>query len=404
MKEKEEKWVAAFYFVNGKVLDVENGVFFSASLKIVDGMITAIGVEPSADAVRVDCQGKYLVPGVMDAHVHLVWSGVSPDPMSETRKDGNYLNFAKGISNAERSLRSGVTVVRDVGCNDDCTLPMAKAINTGLIQGSTILPAGGAIQGSYGHCPMIGSIANTKEQLIDKIKRLKGYNIEMSIPPIHWIKIMASGGAAGLEDVGPCMYSPEELEAITYEAHRLNMKVAAHALSYDAISKCVDAGVDTIEHGGALTEELLIKMKEKNICWVPTLAVYKELAAGRGIVADVIAEKAAVVTENQKKIFAKAMEIGTRIVAGSDAGSPNFGPHPSIFKEMYAMNAYGMPAAKVIRGATLDAAEEFGIAGKRGSLEVGKLADVLILGKNPLEDLHAFTQNLCAVYKEGILV
>ena len=128
--------------------------------------------------------------------------------MSDTIRDGDYLNFAKGISNAEKSLKAGVTVVRDVGCNDDCTLPMAKAINTGLIQGSTILPAGGAIQGSYGHCPMIGSIANTKEQLIDKIKRLKGYNIEMAIPPIHWVKIMASGGAAGLEDVGPCMYSP----------------------------------------------------------------------------------------------------------------------------------------------------------------------------------------------------
>lgn len=396
--------MSEFYLVNGSVLDVKEGVFHRTAVKVADGKITSLGADVPDNAETVDCTGKYLVPGVMDAHVHLVWSGITPDPMSETIKDGDYLNFAKGISNAEKSLKAGVTVVRDVGCNDDCTLPMAKAINTGLIKGCTILPAGGAIQGSYGHCPMIGSIANTKEQLIDKIKRLKGYNIEMAIPPIHWVKIMASGGAAGLEDVGPCMYSPEELEAITYEAHRLNMKVAAHALSYDAISKCIDAGIDTIEHGGALTEELLIKMKEKDLCWVPTLAVYKELAAGKGIVADVIVEKATIVTENQKKAFAAAMKIGTKIIAGSDAGSPNFGPHPSVFKEMYAMNDYGMPAAEVIRCATIYEAEEFGIAEKRGSLEEGKLADIIVLDKNPLDDLHAFTENLCAVYKEGILV
>ncbi len=396
--------MSEFYLVNGNVLDVKEGIFHQITVKVTDGKITYLGADVPDNAETVDCTGKYLVPGVMDAHVHLVWSGITPDPMSETIKDGDYLNFAKGISNAEKSLKAGVTVVRDVGCNDDCTLPMAKAINTGLIKGCTILPAGGAIQGSYGHCPMIGSIANTKEQLIDKIKRLKGYNIEMAIPPIHWVKIMASGGAAGLEDVGPCMYSPEELEAITYEAHRLNMKVAAHALSYDAISKCIDAGIDTIEHGGALTEELLIKMKEKDLCWVPTLAVYKELAAGKGIVADVIVEKATIVTENQKKAFATAMKIGTKIIAGSDAGSPNFGPHPSVFKEMYAMNDYGMPAAEVIRCATIYEAEEFGIAEKRGSLEEGKLADIIVLDKNPLDDLHAFTENLCAVYKEGILV
>lgn len=396
--------MSEFYLVNGNVLDVKEGIFHQTTMKVTDGIISSLGAEVPEDAEIVDCTGKYLVPGVMDAHVHLVWSGITPDPMSETIKDGDYLNFAKGISNAEKSLKAGVTVVRDVGCNDDCTLPMAKAINTGLIKGCTILPAGGAIQGSYGHCPMIGSIANTKEQLIDKIKRLKGYNIEMAIPPIHWVKIMASGGAAGLEDVGPCMYSPEELEAIAYEAHRLNMKVAAHALSYDAISKCIDAGIDTIEHGGALTEELLLKMKEKDLCWVPTLAVYKELAAGKGIVADVIVEKATIVTENQKKAFADAMKIGTKIIAGSDAGSPNFGPHPSVYKEMYAMNDYGMPADEVIRCATIYEAEEFGIAQKRGSLDEGKLADIIVLDKNPLEDLHAFTENLCAVYKEGILV
>ena len=392
-----------FYLVNGNVLNVENGVFSKTNLKISGKKIVSVGEEAPADAQIVDCTGKYLVPGIMDTHVHLVWEGTAPDPMYETKRDGDYLNFAKGVASAVKSLKAGVTTVRDVGCNDDCSIPMARAVNIGLIQGSNIVPCGGAIQGSYGHCPMIGSIANTREQLIDKIKRLKGYNIEMSIPPLHWIKIMASGGAAGLEDVGPCMYSPEELGAIGYEAHRLNMKVAAHALSYDAISKCVDAGIDTIEHGGALNEELLQKMKENGQVWVPTLQVYKELARGKGVIADVIVEKATVVEENQKKAFAAAMKIGTKIVAGSDAGSPNFGPHPSIFKELLAMQENGMPADAVIRSATSLAAEELGMK-DRGVLAEGKIADIVVLDANPLEDLHAFTENLYAVYKEGCKV
>lgn len=400
--EKGEK-MADFYLANGNVMDVRAGTFSQTDLKISGKKITAVGEDVPEGADIVDCTGKYLVPGIMDAHVHLIWEGTAADPMYETIRDGNYLNFAKGVANAEKSLRAGVTTVRDVGCNDDCSIPLAHAVHIGLIRGANILPAGGAIQGSYGHCPMIGSIANTKEQLIDKIKHLKGYNIEMSIPPVHWIKIMASGGAAGLEDLGPCMYSPEELETIVYEAHRLNMKVAAHALSYDAIAKCVDAGIDTIEHGGALNEELLQKMKENGQCWVPTLQVYRELAAGSGIIADVIVEKARVVMENQKKAFAAAIKIGTKIVAGSDAGSPNFGPHPSILKELVAMHEFGMPAEAVIRSATLTPAEELGVK-DRGVLEAGKIADIVVLNANPLENLHAFTESLHAVYKEGTLV
>ena len=238
----------AFYLKNAHVLDVEKGTFFSADVKIENKKIVSLDEKAPDGADAVDCTGKYLTPGVMDAHVHLVWDGTSPDPMGDTIKDGNYVCFAKGVRGAMDSLKAGVTTVRDVGSHDDASIPLASAINRGIIQGANILPAGSAIQGSYGHCPMIGFIANTEAQLIDRIKRLKGYDIEMSIPPIHWAKIMASGGAAGLEDVGPCMYSPKELETLVYEAHRLNMKVAAHALSYDAISKCVDAGIDTIEH------------------------------------------------------------------------------------------------------------------------------------------------------------
>lgn len=392
-----------FYLANGQVLDVETGIFFKANLRISGKRIAAVETIFSAETAVVDCSGKYLIPGVIDAHVHLIWEGTSADPMSDTIRDGNYLNFAKGVASAAKSLKAGVTTVRDVGCNDDCTIPMARAVERGLIPGPHIIPCGGAIQGSYGHCPMIGSIANTKEQLIDKIKRLKGYHVAMSTPPLHWIKIMASGGAAGLEDVGACMYSPEELKAIAYEAHRLNMKVAAHALSYDAISKCVEAGIDTIEHGGELDEELLQKMKEQGQAWVPTLQVYKELSGGKGIISDAIVEKAKIVEKNQKKAFAAAMRIGTKIVAGSDAGSPNFGPHPSIFKELIAMQENGMAAADVIRSATLTAAEVLGVT-DRGALAPGKAADIVILGANPLEDLHAFTKDLCAVYQEGSLV
>lgn len=401
---KGEGKMSDIYFRGGQILDVEKGTYISATLKVSDKRIAAIGEEPPAGAEVVDCTGKYLTPGCMDAHVHLMWEGTSPDPMSDTVRDGDYYNFARAVSGAYKSLKAGVTTVRDVGCNDDCTLPLAKAIRNGLITGANVIPAGSAIQGSYGHCPMIGYIANTKEQLIERIKRLKGYHIAVQTPPTHWVKIMASGGAAGLEDVGPCMYSPEELDTIVYEAHRLNMKVAAHALSYDAIAKCIDAGIDTIEHGGALDEKLLEKMKEKDLCWDPTLAVYKELAESRGIIADQIVDKAKIVTENQKKAFKTAMEMGVKIICGSDAGSPNFGPHPSGLKEMVTMHEYGMPNDEVIRCATCKEAEELGISKDRGTLAPGKFADLLILKKDPLKDLHAYIDDLEAVYKEGSLV
>ena len=393
-----------YYLTNAQVLDTVKGDFYPADLKISGKNISLIGKAQNDGVKQVDCTGKYLVPGIMDAHVHLVWDGTSSDPMQDTVRDGDFLCFAKAVAGAMDSLKAGVTTVRDLGSHHDAAIPLAAAINRKIIPGSHIIPAGSAIQGSYGHCPMIGYIANTKEQLIERIKRLKGYHIEMQIPPVHWAKIMASGGAAGLEDVGPCMYSPEELEAVTYEAHRLNMKISAHALSYDSISKCVDAGIDTIEHGAEMTEEILLKMKEHGQCWVPTLAVYKKLSESGGIVDDIIVKKATSVTEKQKESFKKALEIGTKIILGSDAGSANFGPHPSAYQEMLVMNEYGMAPIDVIRSATAHSAEELGIADERGTLEAGKLADILILDKNPLEDLHAFTNNLSGVLKEGIFV
>ena len=393
-----------FYMSGGNVLDVRNGDYIRKDLRITDGRISEITDRPEKGIPVVDCTGKYLTPGIIDAHVHLVWDGTSPDPMTDTERDGDYLCFAKGVMGAYNSLKAGVTTVRDVGCNDDCAIPLAAAIRRGYVKGCNIIPAGSAIQGSYGHCPMIGYVANTEAELIDKIKRLKAYHIKMQTPPVHWVKIMTSGGAAGMEDVGPCMYSDRELKTIAEEAHRLNMKVASHALSYDAISRCLKAGIDTIAHGADLDEELLTYMKEHDQCWVPTVGVYKSLSESRGIIADSLVDKATVVKEKQKKAFAAAREIGTKIILGSDAGSANCGAHPFAFVEMYTMHDFGMPADEVLRCATVNSAEYLGIGNDRGSLEIGKYADIVVLNADPLADMHAFTEALDSVFKEGQLV
>ena len=270
-----------------------------------------------------------------------------------------------------------------MGACNDVTIPLTAAINRNIIKGCHIIPCGGAIQGTYGHCPMIGYICDTSEDLIRRIKQLKAAYAQYQVHQPHWIKIMASGGAAGLEDVGPCMYSPEELKVIVSEAHRLNMQVAAHALSYDSISKCVDAGIDTIEHGADMTEEILRKMKAHGQTWIPTLAVYKMLSESRGVIPDMMVEKSILVTQKQRAAFKLAMEIGVNIALGSDAGSANFGPHPAAFLEMAAMEDYGMPKEQVLRSATIEAARILGLEKTLGTLEAGKRADFVILDQEP---------------------
>ncbi len=394
--------MAGLYLKNVNIVDVRAGAIReNAELFVENGRYAECCGIPEG-VQTVDCEGKFASPGVIDAHVHLVWDGRSPDPMSDTVRDGDFICFAKGAAHANDSLKAGVTLTRDVGSCNDTAIPLATSINREIIPGCRIIPCGGAIQGAYGHCPMIGYICNTADELVTRIKQLKGMFIEFQIAPPHWIKIMASGGAAGLEDVGPCMYSIEELRVIVYEAHRLNMKVAAHALSYDSISKCVEAGIDTIEHGADMTDEILEQMKAQGQTWVPTLAVYKTLAESRGIIADIIVDKSIAVTEKQKVTFKKAMEIGTNIIMGSDAGSANFGPHPSGLNEMSAMELYGMEKAEVLRRSTIISAETLGLK-DYGAIEPGMIADFVLLDRNPLtEGVSAYINDLYAVYKGGV--
>lgn len=188
------------------------------------------------------------------------------------------------------------------------------------------------------------------------------------------------------------------------EAHRLHMKIAVHAVSRDGIIECIKAGIDTIEHGPDIPDEYLDVMKEKGLTLVPTLAIYKILSEGVGVLSDFMVERSLKVTNQQRDTFGRARAKGVRIALGTDAGSPLFGPHPVAFKEMHMMNLYGMSKEEVVTSATLTAAEVLGMEHEIGSVEPGKLADLLVLETNPYEDLDAFTKHLVSVYKEGMLV
>ena len=211
---------------------------------------------------------------------------------------------------------------------------------------------------------------------------------------------MATGGAAGLEEVGPSMYSQEQLRLIVSEAHRLHMKVAAHALSREGIIECIKAGIDTIEHGADIPDEYLQMMKDKGLTLIPTLAIYKILADSHGVIPEQTVAKSQKVVEHQRDTFARACKMGVRIALGTDGGSPNFGPHPAAFQEMLYMEEYGMSREDVVKSATLTAAQVLG-EDSIGCLEVGRRADALLLDANPYEDLRAFTRNLVAVYQAG---
>ena len=396
--------MGSILFKKINVVDVKQHQILPDMDVLVDGKVissVASNITDKADRI-IDGEGLYMTPGIIDMHVHSTWDGsaISED-MDEMY--GPYQAFLRSVHNVEASLKKGVTTIREVGSPKDISIETAWAVEHGYVKGSRVIPCGSAIQSIYGHVPSIGTIANTKDELLVAIRAKKSMFVKKGIR-CQWIKIMDTGGAAGLEDIGPSMYDQEQLQFIVHEAHRLHMKVAVHAVSSEGIIECIKAGIDTIEHGPDIPDEYLDMMKEKGLTLIPTLAIYKILSEGTGVLSDFMVNRSLMVTNQQRNTFARARAKGVRIALGTDAGSPLFGPHPVAFKEMHMMHDYGMTREEVITSATLTAAQVLGMEKEIGSIEEGKLADLNLLSANPYEDLHAFTENLVQVYKEGELV
>ena len=332
---------------------------------------------------------RTLLPGLIDAHVHLKgWRSSNPNDIIITPHP---LAALRAAADCRRLLHAGFTTVRDCG---GCLGPnLRDAIASREIPGPRILTAyrGLSQTGRVEKVTWAVDIRPLRQEVdgVDECRRVVREHIGLGA---DLIKVSITGRVyAPQSDPNQTAYTLDEIRAIVDEAHRMGRRVAAHAQATQGIKNGILAGVDSIEHGIYLDAEACQWMRERNTALVPTLAYFYRIATlGEGLGSPAYAvRKAKEVVEAHMKSFALAMRMGLRIGMGTDfEGSPLF-PHGENGMEVELMVQGGMPAGDVIVAATATNAGILGIDKKVGTIEAGKLADLIAVPGNPLKDISA---------------
>jgi imidazolonepropionase-like amidohydrolase len=370
------------------------GPLHEAALWLEGGRIAWLGpaaaLPAGAAQVRtVDLPGCTLLPGLVDAHVHLVASG-GPElaagiPPTEAERT------LAAIANCRLQLDGGTTLVRDLGAPGGEVIALARAIEAGTVEGPTVIAAGPAVTMTGGHIAYMGRIADGPEQMRAAVRA----NLALGA---GCIKVVATGGVLtkGL-DPRIAAYTQPELEALVDEAHRLGLRVAAHAIGEGGVAAALRAGVDSVEHGMFLDQTCIELFLESGARLSATFSAPGGIIRGQ-TVPDWIKDRARPAAEAQVASFQAAVKAGVRVVAGTDAGTPeNF--HGRVAHEVVAMVEAGLDVLAGVRAATAEAADLLGDP-DRGVLRPGAVADVLAVHGDVLLDVTALTRP-AAVFKSG---
>jgi imidazolonepropionase-like amidohydrolase len=380
--------------LRGDVWDAAAGRRADRWVAVADGRIAGVHDERPG-AAAVEREATLVTPGLVDAHVHLVWDG-SDDPVATLRAESLPETTLTAAANARRQLRGGVTTVRDLGSVADVAVHVAAAVREGRLAGPRTLAAGRTVTITAGHDPFWAVASDGPEACRRTVRELRGAGADV-------IKVSATGGVYGQavgEDPGTAELSRAELEAVVEEAARFDLPVAAHAIGPEGVANAVAAGVDTVEHGNLAASPTVSTMAEADVAYVPTLYVYDEIATG-GRAPAYARENAAGVVERHREVFAETREADVRILAGSDAGSPAT-PHPAVHRELEAMVAAGATPEAALTAATATPAAEFGRPGL-GRVAAGTPADLVGFDADPLADVGA-TADPAWVVARGALV
>jgi len=387
--------------MNGKVI-IGTGELIEKGMVAVDGnTITYVGpVQRSKSSKKdtvFDISGKTILPGLIDCHVHLCLDG-SPDPMTSISKDSIPQLTLKAAHHARQTLEAGVTTVRDMGGRDYVDLAIRDGIESGLLQGPRMICSGRLVCMTGGHGWQFGREASG----VDDVREAVREQLKMGV---NFIKLIATGGVMtkGV-DPGATQFTLEELLAGVEEARKAGRRTATHAQGTEGIKNSLWAGVNCIEHGFFLDDEAIELMLERNAYLVPTLnAPYQIIRGGvkRGVPRYAV-EKSKAVMKSHFQSVRRAHRSKIPIAMGTDAGTP-FNCHGENLKEMELLTKTGFTPMETIVATAQTASEVLGLEKRIGTLEKGKVADLIVVNGSPLQDITLLQKRdkILAIMKEG---
>jgi imidazolonepropionase-like amidohydrolase len=364
--------------------------------------------KPGSSDKLVDLSKKTIMPGLIDLHVHLE---------GETNKDQALQRFTSNKADiafrstvfAKKTLMAGFTTVRDLG-GSGVNISLRNAINQKLVVGPRIFTSGKSIGTTGGHADPTNGYREDlmgdpgpKEGVINSPEDARQAVRQRYKDGSDLIKITATGGVLSIakDGSGP-QFTDEELKAIIETARDYGMHTAAHAHGSEGMKRAVLAGITTIEHGTKMTEEVMDLMKQKGTYYVPTITAGKfvaEKAKEPGYYHPLVVPKALEIGPQIQSTFGNAYKRGVKIAFGTDAG---VFPHGENGKEFGYMTEAGMPAMEAIKSATIVAAEVLGMKEKLGTIEAGKLADLVATDENPLKNIKTM-EKVSFVMKDGVV-
>ncbi|MEM1145920.1 MAG: amidohydrolase family protein [Pseudomonadota bacterium] len=391
--------------VGGSVVNIDGGAPIEDAVILVDGeRITAIGprsdVDIPVDAEIIDQSGQWLIPGLMNMHVHL--GLILPGKMAFDLRNETDSELALRMAAAARQvLQAGVTTIRTPGDSRHAELALDRSIRKGESIGPRIFSAGEALVITAGHGSEPGRVyVDGPDELVQAAR------LQISLGA-KWIKILISGGIATPGGaIADALMTPEEIRAVVDAAHRFNVKVAAHSGSSIATTVAVDAGIDSVEHGYTLNRAVLQKMKKAGTWLVPTIVVSQPATAPFferiGSPKWYLARR-----DSVGKLHWEALKLaiaeGVDIALGTDQlpHEPNDGTTATVREAEYYVEA-GMTPLAALRTATTETARMLEAEDDIGRLEVGKYADIVALPSDPSKNIRAL-RDINFVMKGGVV-
>ncbi len=406
----EVKPAQTVYIKDGKIADIKPS--------------KSAAINPSSEAV-IDAKGAFMIPGLVDCHVH--YGGVYESSDKDWVCENDFEQAMRSVEQCQQSLRHGFTSVRDISRYG---IYLRNVIDGGFMQGPTIIPCGRGLTRSGGHADSIhfpqdfvkehhpwGIIADGTDE-VRKACRL------VLREGSRTIKLWASGGGINdWEKETDTHYTLEEIKVMVEEAREFGVPVAAHCENKESIKRCIEAGVDSIEHGEEFDEEMVewyksyqarqkelpAEKRNPEITLVPTIGLYVDWYEQfdppkerdlTGCVGDTLGAKE---IDRIQKSFKRAKGLGIKIGVGADSFCSKLTPYGMYtHNEMYELKNAGMTDSEVLLAATINGAELLRIDDRKGTIETGKDADLLLLKENPLEDINNVKyENIMCVFKEG---